>query len=564
MHHELLSNYLPDEDDPEYAKFERGLPDYKRRLDEQYPQICADCAPKAQSMIHDADYYSMTNNASRLMVNSRGGRRSLSPVAVVGRDSWTKIAARTALTVVGWLVFLSAAYQVLWHGFAVAQLQQESVRDISDSHRLHPPVKASQCLEEVSRVYLSGDCCTLAGNLIPRLLLISFCCLWYNHGLKQLYSPNVRIASVNGWTSHLALTFFTLLVRIVAYSVRQAVRTPQLLVLSSRQEQAVHMAAIALIIVGHYLARQSISTEKWRVNGSMMPRPEDRNILGQFAGPAADKQAQRASRIAPSVLLSKENAAPFPIQNLTADYSARPSAHSDYGDPMDIEPVPPAQSLNISQKSDWNLVRTNIFSIEDEMRAKQERNRRTAFDDDKHMYFRPPRQATPFRGRLPQAPMSQERKLRNPVTQVPRFKEPSVTQSQGFLQQMRNGIDRGKGFAKRDRSTDSDRSEVTTGAASRTRGQLNLSESDWHLPTDVNATTGLEDQFGGTLKINDRAEPGQSQAATVHRLSLSPQQWYTAALVASIAVLLVLLLDVGGLRRGICLYFVRQLKTMGY
>lgn len=103
-----------------------------------------------------------------------------------------------------------------------------------------------------------------------------------------------------------------------------------------------------------------------------------------------------------------------------------------------------------------------------------------------------------------------------------------MTQQKNFLDQMREGIDKGKPFARdgttrrqrpRTPAADDDASDIVSTtefspAAARTRGNLDLRPSDWHLPTDAAAATGLEDLFGGnSFRISESPELMPSSSA---------------------------------------------------
>ena len=78
IYNEMLSNYLPDEDDPRYAQFERDLPRFVQDLEKRYPQICKACAPLAQLTINRADTYSMSDNLNK-QHRRANPRRNASP-----------------------------------------------------------------------------------------------------------------------------------------------------------------------------------------------------------------------------------------------------------------------------------------------------------------------------------------------------------------------------------------------------------------------------------------------------------------------------------------------------
>ena len=187
-----------------------------------------------------------------------------------------------------------------------------------------------------------------------------------------------------------------------------------------------------------------------------------------------------------------------------------------------VRPSTASQRFGAPSPKGWEDMRSNLFSIEDDLRSKQERQKFQAAQNAHKLSYNPRADQSPFRGRLPQAPMSMERRLRNPISQVPQFKEPPVTQQKNFLDQMREGIDKGKPFARdaaarrpRPRTPatiDDDASDIMSTtefspAAARTRGNLDLRPSDWHLPADATAATGLEDLFGGnSFRISESPE----------------------------------------------------------
>ncbi|KAI0361496.1 hypothetical protein OH77DRAFT_1469186 [Trametes cingulata] len=51
----LLSNYLPTPDDPEYEKRLESLPEYRRSVEFRYPPICANCLPAVEEEIRKRD-----------------------------------------------------------------------------------------------------------------------------------------------------------------------------------------------------------------------------------------------------------------------------------------------------------------------------------------------------------------------------------------------------------------------------------------------------------------------------------------------------------------------------
>lgn len=44
-----LAEYLPDEDDPDYARYAASLDTYRDELEERYPQVCHLCLPASRT-----------------------------------------------------------------------------------------------------------------------------------------------------------------------------------------------------------------------------------------------------------------------------------------------------------------------------------------------------------------------------------------------------------------------------------------------------------------------------------------------------------------------------------
>ena len=57
----LLSNYLPDENDPTYTSLLSQLPDYQASLDARYPPVCTDCIGGVEEEIRKSERRARAN-----------------------------------------------------------------------------------------------------------------------------------------------------------------------------------------------------------------------------------------------------------------------------------------------------------------------------------------------------------------------------------------------------------------------------------------------------------------------------------------------------------------------
>jgi phage FluMu protein Com len=596
VYNESLANYLPDEDHPQYAEYEEALPRWKKALEERYPQICVACAPKAQLKINRADYYSVTDNLNKTHIKA-SRRRGASPApAVDSRDDWYKASMRAALGLLGLITWASLAAQILWHAYGIwdTMFGRVAVRDGMDDLGFETNLRT--CFAAATRLHSEKSCHRLFGAYMPKILLANLCLVWYNHGLRAYYNPLVRYDHITGQKQHFLLQAIVMAIRTASYVVLSD--ESRLRVLKWSQIVAIHAATIAVMLIGRGLARGAIEIHKWRLTNKMMPKPEDQDVLSQYAGPATERHVPQASSKLPFDIHAKKHREPFTIQALAPQRSTYGSnvwnrsaggpppspqgSDSTVEDPMDWDAIPPVESrmpgvpdtrtynpyaatasgrqvrpTTVSQRfgapspKGWEDMRSNLFSIEDDLRDKSERQKFQAAQNAHKLSYNPRADPSPFRGRLPQAPMSMERRLRNPISQVPQFKEPPVTQQKNFLDQMREGIDKGKPFA-RDAATrlrprtpaDDDASDIVSTtefspAAARTRGNLDLRPSDWHLPADAAAATGLEDLFGGnSFRISESPElmPRGSERRPARRAVPAGTLWTMGATVVLVAL----------------------------
>ena len=619
---EAVSNYLPDEDHPRYQEFEDTLDQFKADMEKKYPQVCKRCAPRVQQKIHRADYYGKSQQiAASMMITRNRSRRS--PLGQ--RDDWGKWTMRMVLRLLGLVVYASLLSQIVWHmsGIAATYLAPR-VLDEFDAPGLTSGVTFADCSAQLKTFQLDIACHHVFGNLIPIALLTSLCMLWYNHGLKDWYHDTYRMEAINGKTQHYRIQVFLLIARAIAW---YKLSDPWVIADMNLHEQyAAHGFMIVFMIIAQRVSERPIKAERWKLQGKMMPRPDEVDVFSATAGPAEEQYQRHASSVHPLKLFER-NEKPFPIENLAPkprgysriDISANPppsppDSDSPIGnDAMDIDWQPTLRSqmpgapidrtfrqinheakkpklrstynYGSTQPLGWGAVRNELFGIEDKTRAEEERKRKEQEEKAK-LRYEPPVDPSPFRGRLPQAPMSMERRLRNPVTQV-QFKKQPLSKQQDFMAQMREGVESGRYFgqpkpADGERDTraerrsaldfDEDFSPVknrvqshlaaneATPAKARTKGSLDLHDSGWRLPGDYATSTGLEDLFAGKSFSIDDASDGHTVPDRRRPVPLPPT-WLV--LLGLLGVLGAVVWNVQPLRRAFCFWLLRQLGLEG-
>lgn len=100
-----LSNYLPDPDDPNYDEIDRLIPEFKKKLEERYPQCCAQCEPRVRARMQQATHIAKSDHMRRMLEKSRVRR-------VSSRWGWRSL----VVTFAGITYSISLAGQLVWHG----------------------------------------------------------------------------------------------------------------------------------------------------------------------------------------------------------------------------------------------------------------------------------------------------------------------------------------------------------------------------------------------------------------------------------------------------------------
>ncbi|KAF9029251.1 hypothetical protein BDZ89DRAFT_986161 [Hymenopellis radicata] len=72
----LLSNYLPDPNSPEYERREAMLPEYRESLHVRYPPVCNSCLPAVEEEILDKEKMARTNALGSWLKETKGKERT--------------------------------------------------------------------------------------------------------------------------------------------------------------------------------------------------------------------------------------------------------------------------------------------------------------------------------------------------------------------------------------------------------------------------------------------------------------------------------------------------------
>lgn len=173
-----LAEYLPEPDDPDYAKYEATLSDYQAQLEERYPPVCEKCIANVQAGIRQAGYTAKADDLRRKLDQSR---MHLNAQHTAGQ--------RFKLVLVflaKWAYLASVLVRLSWHVFgAITYFGSAFEHDLS----------VLQCLSEavfLRNVVMSCAVSPVAGHMVLYALVADALTVWWNPRLSQI------VTSANG------------------------------------------------------------------------------------------------------------------------------------------------------------------------------------------------------------------------------------------------------------------------------------------------------------------------------------------------------------------------------
>ena len=439
---------MPDTTDPRYAEFEANLPKYKQELEERCPPVCANCENAVSKRIRAAGTFAKADYLRRVMEKTR--------TIGLTKNTWTS--ASILRTIGGLLWFFAAGILVLWNGFGALADHQIGQNDlIDDQHEIN----IFRCMGEAGAFgHVHAACAICAYRLAGWGVAASLVSSWWNPimyrrtidrttGLKEFYKLQVILVIARCGTWYLlgkddqqsldsALTRMihaTMLATNVGVSLL-AYCTPRI-------------AKTPLIIFhdDHEPLVTGNGAQKKHVTFSLPP--------------STDTQAFKTTA---SVSFPFNKVTTSPIKERFHQHVPDTDEELDSNDAMDIDSPQPTHNFRpVSSRT------PKILSQE----------------------------PSPFYGKLPPAPVSQEHRLRNPPNK-PSFQKTSSERQDKFFQSMVQP-----------------RSDTVNGKLDSPT-KFRLHEPKLVIKQD-NEETGLENWFSNVFSLDSRVIPLHDQATSSHR-----------------------------------------------
>jgi hypothetical protein len=210
----LVAEYLPDEDDAEYAKYEAAFDGYRAELEERWPQVCKECEGRVNDQIRNAGYTAKADHLRRVMDRSDQKRRSV----LTSRQAWTL----KAISLAKWTYIIGFLVQVLWH---IAGSMIAADGRIWDDETIEPnDFSWDICMRQALYVREVDECCVrsrFVTNVLLYALVADAVTLWWNPKLKD--KTNSITGRMRGLKSLWAIRGAVFVLRCTSLYYRQGV-----------------------------------------------------------------------------------------------------------------------------------------------------------------------------------------------------------------------------------------------------------------------------------------------------------------------------------------------------
>lgn len=458
---QALAEYLPSQDDPRYLHFERKLPEYRKKMEADFPQVCETCAPAVEDRIRSTGYAAKTDHLRRMMNRTRG--------AGIKFNSWTWKRLGGILGTIGWSAGLLG--QLCSNSFGALPLTHPD-----DGCAIYEkPQSIATCLMTgIFDFQSTCSCNELVQPMLAITLILSLLFFWWNP--RMLYKLRGGYGRIVGHFEYYKLQLIALVIRYMAWKL---VAKDSTFHLDFQATRALHAFSLVIgIIVSPPLTLATLILTIFQltvlsfhaIRIDQQPLVSFQENYEPLVPPVSDQHTAstiRQTRRDPSPP-RRRRVEPFPIEKL----APKPQQ------PVYQPPTPPPEEDSEDYMMEWSP--QHNFKPVSTYRSQQH----------KPAYKGP----SPFHGVLPPAPISWAQRLRNPPSQ-PAFQKASEAKKENF-------------FGKKNQRVVSDAvSDTTSPAHSVTQNSMfdidspvKFAPPRFFAPVD-RMETGLESLFSSAFSL---------------------------------------------------------------
>ncbi|KFY21882.1 hypothetical protein V493_07032 [Pseudogymnoascus sp. VKM F-4281 (FW-2241)] len=524
LYRSSLAQYLPeDPDHPDYDRLSQNIQHFQQQLEERYPQVCENCVDKVQDRMKRAVYSAKVDahgrQLERTRMNGGPGRKAkrtwLERIQYGGKVAWTS----------GIYLQLACEVLCLLEGFQPAVVDSFEGDSILDDgmgpsrpflYRLASPIlSAGSHLPEVAAQRLP--------DLAAASLLLSLGSLWWNPEFRYTIKNGLHeVHGLESWYSHQAVLLFVrgLLWYINGKPILGDAKSP--MNMAAHTFMFAFTAWISMTTTKKVTSRSKplfsstpdrealIAKRKATSSPSHAPNSlyEALNSISQEPiGASSPASSQGTPR---TTAQSKPWDSPGSISNISYRNRETPSklssALSITGSPSTFSP----SNSGVMGKYPSNTGQSTSMEAAnapdpDEMEWMPSQSVHRAFNsglssqrDGQHFNQAPAgAETSPFWFKVPPAPITPARKLRNPPNQ-PLLSAPSEEVKLNFFNKMTSNMLPGQGSqAPREPS----------------RHDAPFAQPKFFPPDALEDTTGLADAFGAAFSFDEREAAENERAA---------------------------------------------------
>ncbi|KAH9876156.1 hypothetical protein J1614_004035 [Plenodomus biglobosus] len=407
----LLSDYLPDEDDPDYDKFLAAYDDYKVEVEERYPQVCAKCLPRVQAQIDKAGYEARADHLRRIMEMSEKKRAA--------PHTWGETLRSCMVSAGKWIYVFSLLAGLLWHTLGLMMAAPNDGMWADDT--FFPDA----CLSQALFVRSVDESCVLSKSVLNLAWLGIFADLisvWWNPKLQTM--AKVLTGRMVGLKSLWSIRVAVVALRSFSLYYWQGVTVDDNSITSFQRSHTIMLVVLLLSAILTWktvrIVYQSPNTFRRATSPILLsspntPKKSTPDSTFRSAHPKADIYSSMVHSLAPAI--DGEETRNLPPSPTLTDAS--------YGTPYTDATTPTFQRspfLSNQDDMDWTPTRRRFASQEPQILPNQwsQRDASRSPSPQLHYAHREPvslfskPDPNPFRHRIPEAPKAPAHAKANP------------------------------------------------------------------------------------------------------------------------------------------------------
>ncbi|MCJ1395938.1 hypothetical protein MMC18_008824 [Xylographa bjoerkii] len=457
---QALASYLPSPTDPQYPDYEKQYPEYRRGLEERYPQVCDNCKPRVQERLRATGYAAKTDHLRRMMDKSRSAQQNQY------RWNWRHVVVHAGGF--GWLLGLMG--QISWNSLGAMTKFEGELQDHTTS------VLLQNCIQQTLGLGWNAlECTKFVEPLATVSLVLGFVSIWWNPRLSS--KINGKLGRLVGLNEFYKLQGILNLTRLLAwYSIgrNHGFR------LDSSTTKAVHAIMLVFNLVVSFISYRTVQIDS-------TPK-----VIFQDS-PKSLHSRQPIETEAPSITLSS-----------TPSFPARTS--SNYLDSPVINQFPVHRLASPSSRTYTSSYQPPTPPPETDVDEMDWTPAKSTFKPSNSVKLSNPSPLTvepsPFHGRLPRLPISPARYLRNPPNQAT-FRKTSAVQQQRFLGNIMCSVS-GQNYDSDETETETERHDnLDLKHPAPIVNGFNMDRPSFFAQNDLEADTGLESLINGVFSLAD-------------------------------------------------------------